>query len=305
MPSETDWYLTIPLHEALLIRAGQHVAEVYRVQRRSTDAREDSFSDTKVSQHAGAAVELLSKALLAREHIAFILKNVDEALPGPRRSEHQHGPLGLGNTIDASIAVKRLALNIDLSDAITQIGLSILRGRNSAVHVGFALTSRNETADLLGVWVHYVQEKSELSSADWLPPETERLQGARFTQFTVELLRKINEAKGLFDKRVRDMSKNGSDVEEGLARIECKPDGSGHEEYSSKCEECPACGRAGLLSTDVEDVEYEYEGPGEYSINPVFSSSFRCQVCCLELDDSQTAVVFDPTWKKRHSRPPV
>jgi hypothetical protein len=291
MTSQT-WWESLPLHETLLICAGQHASAAYEILHEN-EPRAASFAAVRAGIHAGAAVELLSKSLLAKEHLALIMEKPSDAVPP------KNHPLELSKTADASPLQRLLCSHLNLDKKVEDLGAQILSNRNYAAHAGLATQGLTEVVDRLGLWIHFVQDASGLLATNWLSDYAARTQERRFNAFALALHEKLLGAKIVFERRRHSRQKGSKDFEQWAEQLEHKlAESAGHEigpdvDYE---ETCPACARTGRMWGVIDDVEYEYEGPGEYSQNVVLSTYFRCPVCTLELDDTETAAVFNPGW---------
>ncbi|MBD7958353.1 hypothetical protein H9651_11930 [Microbacterium sp. Sa4CUA7] len=286
------WWESVPLHEALLVCAGQHASAAYEVQGKD-DPREASFAAARASIHAGAAVELLAKSLLAKEHPALIMEKPADAVPAKRH------PLELARTADAGALQRMLCRHLKLGKEVEDLGAGILNDRNNAAPVGLSTHGLAGNVDRLGLWIHFVQDASGLVSTDWLSSKAAREQERRFNAFVLELHEKLVAAKRVFEKRRSDRQKASKDFEDWAARLERELAESAHNEIGPDFDneqECPACARTGRTWGVIHDIEYEYEGPGEYSQNVIWSSYFKCPVCTLELNDPESTAVFSPGW---------
>lgn len=291
------WWESVPLHDALLICAGQHASAAYEVEE-SDDPRTASFAAARASIHAGAAVELLSKSLLAREHPALIMRDPADAVPAKKH------PLELANTADAAPLQSLLCRYLELDKKVKDLGASILNDRNFAVHVGLSTRSLAENVDRLGLWVHFVQEASGLIGGDWLSAGAAIEQERRFNVFVMALHEKARAALRLFEKKRKDRQKSSQDFETWATSLERELAESAPYETGPDFDDeqvCPACSRMGH-SWGVINVEFEYEGPEEYSQNVSMSTFFRCAVCELELEDAEAAVIFSPEWSNLEAR---
>lgn len=293
----SNWWEFVPLHEALLACAGQHASAAYEITG-CKDPRADSFAAARASIHAGAAVELLAKSLLAREHPALIMKDPADAVP-PKRH-----PLELTNTADAATLQSLLCRHLQLETKVKDLGAGILNDRNFAVHVGLSTRTVTENVDRLGLWIYFVQEASGLTGADWLSPEAAIEQERRFNAFVLNLYEKTTAARRLFRKKRADRQKASKDFEAWATGLERERAESASLEIGpdfDDAQECPSCPRMGH-AWGVVDIEFEYEGPGEYSENALVRTFFECAVCELQLNDAESAVIFSPEWKDLEAR---
>ncbi len=292
------WWESVPLHEALLICAGQHASAAYGIEG-DPEPRAASFAAARASIHAGAAVELLSKSLLAKEHPALILEKAADAVP-PKRHV-----LELDKTAGAGPLQRLLCRHLGLNKTTEELGAGLLNDRNNAAHIGLSARGLIENVDRLGLWIHFVQAAAGLSSTDWLSATAAREQERRFNAFVLSLHEKLVAARQVFESRRRDREKATKDFEEWAAQLErefmqAAPNEVGPDFGSEQ--ECPACSRTGYTWGVVDDVEYEYEGPGEYSQNVIWSTYFKCPICKLELNDPESAVVLSDEWSDLRSR---
>lgn len=293
----SNWWESVSLHEALLVCAGQHASAAYEIAD-SDDPRAASFAAARASIHAGAAVELLAKSLLAREHPALIMRDPADALPAKKH------PLELTNTADAAPLQRLLCRHLELDKKVNDLGAGILNDRNYAAHVGLSARTLAENVDRLGLWVHFVQQASGLVGADWLSHDAAIEQDRRFSEFVLQLHEKARAAMRLFENKRKERQKSHKDFEIWAARLERKLAESAPHEIGPDFDNpqaCPACPRTGH-AWGVIDVEFEYEGPGEYSQNVSVSTYFECAVCELQLNDAESAMIFSPDWSELKSR---
>jgi len=292
------WWDLLPINESFLISAAQHTAAAYSVSE-SEEERAASFAAARAALHAGAAVELLSKSLLAKEHLALIMEKPGDAIPAKTT------PLQLSKTADAGVLQRLLCQHLSLDSRVSVLGASILSERNNAAHVGITGKTLSEIVDRLGLWIHFVQEAAQLQGTEWLPPEISAKQERRFNAFAYGLHQKMSKARGVFTARKLARERKSGDFEEWATQLEAELAASAPEEVGpdfDEAEKCPACGRKGRLWGVIDDVEYEYEGPGEYSQNVVWSAYFQCPVCELGLDDDEYTAVSNPGWSEIRTR---
>lgn len=298
MTISTNWWESVPLHEALMICAGQHASAAYEIQDED-DPRASSFAAARASIHAGAVVELLAKSLLAKEHPALIMEKPADAVPAKKH------PLQLDKTADAGPLQRLLCKHLNLDKEVEDLGGRVLSDRNYAAHVGLSNRGLAENVNLLGLWIHFVQEASGLAGEDWLSKKAAREQETRFNAFVLELHEKLLAATRVFEQRRSARQKASQDFNEWAAQLERELAESAPNEIGPDFDneqECPACARMGHTWGVIDDVEYEYEGPGEYSQNVIWSTYFKCPVCKLELNDAESAAVFSHGWVDLRAR---
>ncbi|NYE93878.1 hypothetical protein FHU41_000099 [Psychromicrobium silvestre] len=287
------WRVSLPLHEALQVFAGQHASAIYELNDASATPEAESFVAACASQHAGAAIELLSKSILAREHPALILQNLPDALPRPVTVNDLVGK----RTSDANELYALAARHLSLDKRIVNLGKSILRDRNQAVHLGYSDHDLGEILDRISLWIYYLQESSGLKESDWLSSSASAAQYSRFNAFTVGIREAITDARAKFermksaiiDAHQKDVSRLSfskwrQDREQSKLEL--------HELGDLIAEVCPACESQAQIVAMIDDVEYEYEGPDEVSTNVFYSFAFECPVCELEFDDTEVTFVF-------------
>lgn len=287
--TDQEWWKLLPLHETLLTCAGQHASAAYELTDAGT-SREATFAAARASIHAGAAVELLSKSILAKEHPALIMRNPVDAVPANKHV------LELSRTADAAQLQIALSRHLKLGEKVEAFGTRILSDRNLAAHVGLSRNSLIQNVNRLGLWIHFVQQASGLKAIDWLSPAAAGEQERRYNAFILELHRKLASARTIHDNKRRVRQKSHGDFEEWATSLERELAESAPHEIGPDFDEqrtCPACSRTGHL-WGVVDVEYRrLDEPAEYSSVSLF---FRCAVCGLQLGSDETAVVLSPGW---------
>lgn len=284
-----EWWELVPLHETLLTCAGQHASAAYELIDGGTP-REATFAAARASIHAGAAVELLTKSILAKEHPALIMRDPVDAV---RANGHV---LELPRTADAAHLQIALSRYLTLGAKVEAFGMGILNDRNLAAHVGLSKNSLKQNVNRLGLWIHFIQEASGLQATDWLTPAAASAQEGRYNAFILELHRKLVSARTVYDNKRRVRRKSHGDFEEWAASLERELAESAPYEIGPDFDEqqaCPACSRTGHM-WGVVDLRYGgLDEPAEYASVSLF---FRCAVCELQLGSDETAVIFSPDW---------
>lgn len=279
---------------AHLYAASRHHAASARALANSPDSHERMDAVT----HAGAAVELIAKAVLA---------DVDVRLLPDRGTHHTlletivelrgyHGTLAAHarngeSTIGAGLAIELAARVVDGCRSHQAAALAVMKARNAAVHKAVA----PDVEDLIGL-VDSMQAFTD-AAANWLRGSSRDYWGIDFDE--VQRQRQASEQRQseAVEARVAGAARLFSALVDGLPEVR-----RGHIVGELRrrstltgdvmdVTECPACHEEADVAW-AWDADVEEEFPGEYLYTPYLAlTTLRCPVCGLSLDASEIAAL--------------
>jgi hypothetical protein len=263
----------------------------------------DRHVQMEAAIHAGAAVELMAKAILATADQRLLLDKIDghsllidmliksEAVVAQQASAKRDVARTVSKTLSAGRA---LELSIRLHPSLgahLAAGQRALAARNAAAH------SAEITVDALQAQVTSASDfvlacvaSLGKSSGEFLGTElVDRVKhevAKRSEDLVVTAQRLVDESHRRYEDFIAKLVEgNDQDVLRQLAK-----QGASHGDHAERYG-CPACSNMGWLMWNV-DIEVEYEGPGEYSTSASMDFiGFACPFCFLELDAEQSDAI--------------
>ena len=247
--------------------------------------------------HAGAAVELMAKAILVHVDPRLLLDDreghhvlIDLLVERGAVTAQPHGYRSR-RTVSATKAVTLAARVCEQVGPHIGAARQALDARNQAAHA--AVINEARLPDQVTAGSDFV-----LAGVDSFARSPEAFLGADVAE---QVEREVAERNAALSLAAQRKVKRAHDRYEGLvARL---PEGEGdevftelgnrtpiHGDHTERCD-CPACGNAGWLIWDVE-VDFEPEGPDEYTTNAyLLFLGFECFYCGLQLNHVESEAV--------------
>lgn len=229
--------------------------------------------------HAGSAIELLAKAILARRNPLLLTVGQKHEM------KHADAILGRVNAHDARTLDAALAKNVcgAFQGAVLANIDTLLRHRNSAAHMG--LMARADLAEALNAMRAAAEQgiaHLDVSRDRYWRNYAAAVAGALDERGT-EVERA---ARSLIATHRAKLESVGLSHDEIRLR-ERRPGSFFNRSEVEAPHQCPACKHEARLGWSI-DVDVEYEGPGEYTTSHfVVSDGLWCPVCGLSLDAEQ------------------
>ena len=229
--------------------------------------------------HAGVAVELMAKAVIASHDPSQVFED---------------GKPGSARTIGASKAVRRAAaLVVEMARYLNQ-AIRTLDARNASAHAAELDDGELSAHILEGTqFILVAAEALTISPRRFLGPELHQQVLAEIAGHTTALRvasEKLVAAANLEYRRLTSLVSPGKLAEVLRARDH----GPQHGDVDTQVE-CPACSNLCWAYWRV-DVDVEYEGPDDYQVEPVLAFlGIDCPFCYLQLSASQCdSISFNP-----------
>lgn len=265
---------------------------------RELAASSDEHERLDAAVHAGAALELIAKALLAeidrcllpdRAHHALL-----DAVAGQRESLAAR-PTAPKTTISAMIAVELVARLVPGCRAAEQSATAVIRARNAAVHLAVAPAGK-ELAGLVGAMEAFNDAAATAlrgSSRDYWGIHFEdvtREREAREADIAARAHAAVAEAKKRYQHAIGSLPDDLR--EQVLVELRDRLILVGEEMGTV---ECPACAEEATTAWEL-DIDVEEELPGDFLYSPyLVLVGLGCSVCGLRLDpDEIEALGLEP-----------
>ncbi|SDJ08519.1 hypothetical protein SAMN05444157_1658 [Frankineae bacterium MT45] len=251
--------------------------------------------------HAGAAVELMAKAVLAHLDPRLLAAGdnahhalLDVLAEQGRASVHARTKAP-ASTVIASSAVDLAARCADGLRTTKAAGHAALQARNAAAHA--ALVDEDKLADVvagMNVFTLAGVDCLRRDRADFVGRErlaqVEREAAQRDSATQAAASSKVSAAKAQYRHLTDPLGTDG--VGELLRILGSRPEPPSD---ISETVDCPACDNNAWLLWNVE-VDVEYEGPGEYSTYAYAEFiALDCPYCGLHLDEAECEAIEVPT----------
>jgi hypothetical protein len=260
----------------------------------------ERYERMEAAVHAGAAVELMAKAILAKVDWRFLVHEQEghhvllDALIDQGKLSGQPRHQKLRTTLSAARAVEVVTRIREELRPHRQAADGALRARNAAAHA--AVVEEDKLADCVTGGSDFV-----LAGVDCFGRSRDEFLGQRLAQVVQMEVKersaalrdaarqKVETARRTYDRFVAQLPDDGASV---LAQFGMRepPHGDHTEPF-----DCPACANRGWLTWNVE-VEVEYEGPDDYSTSAYLDFiGFDCYYCGLRLSDHECEILgIDP-----------
>lgn len=257
--------------------------------------------------HAGAAVELMAKAILVHVDPRLLFDDrdghhvlIDLLVERGVASAQPHSYRGK-KTVGAAKAVVLSARVCEQVRPHVGAAQQALEARNDAAHAAAIDDSR--IADQVTAGIDFVlagvdsiaRDRAAFVGAE-VAEQVEREVAQRNATLVSAAQRKVKRARERYEALTARLPGGGS--AEVLTELANRTPHAGDvtENY-----DCPACGNSGWLMWDVE-IDSEYEGPGEYSNNAyLLFLGFECFFCSLQLNHVESdAIGINPRGDSAH-----
>ena len=244
--------------------------------------------------HAGAAVELMAKAILTSVDHRLLYEDRDghhvviDLLVRAEKATAEPYARKNSRTVTAGMAVDLAARLCEHVRPHAQGARRALAARNSAAHAAEVheatlverVTGGSEFV-LAGV-VHFARSPVEFLGRD-LVEQVERDVEERNIALRAASWRKVSGAKGWYEALVAPLSVDGRQALLSELGKRQSAHGDHNERYP-----CPACGNAAWLIWNVE-MDVDWDGPGDYSANAYLDfRGLDCLFCNLQLNDVES-----------------
>lgn len=277
-----------PIDRWVLLSAAEHHMK------RALDglASRDRHVQLDSAIHAGAAVELIAKAVIARVDAALVLEAEDARqklidkyiesglIEGKQVKERSPRSISASNAVGLA---RKVVVELKAHDAGARQALDM---RNSAAHAA-ELESEHLESRVLAASEYVLLAMEYLGASPQVVFGNERYEQLRAqivrstTALHIAAEQKVDSARQSYRTWVVDVSP--TNLPQALRRRDHGPQ---HGDVSDRLE-CPACENCGWSYWNVE-VDVEYEGPGEHSVEPFLRfTGFQCPFCLLELNDEE------------------
>lgn len=248
--------------------------------------------------HAGAALELIAKALLAEIDRCLLPDRVHHALLDAVAAERDGlapGPVPAKNTVGGVLAVELVARLVPGCRTAEQRAKAVLSARNAAIHVAMAPTPQDlakyvsDMEDFVDPVATYLRGSSHDYWGFYFD-EVNRARAAREEAMLARARAAVAEARTRYDHAIAPLP---TDLRERvLEELRTRASIVGEEMDEI---DCPACGE--LATTAWEwDIDGEVGDLGE-TINYLYLGllGMGCPVCGLRLDaDEMAALGLEP-----------
>jgi hypothetical protein len=262
------------------------------------------------AQHAGACVELVTKALLSLQNPYLLV--AENKIPSLKEAENSEDLFP--NTVfmkNASLICQLVwdqkGLRTEAYSFLYNLGIRLEKMRNAAVHAG-SVPLKEELASFFVWWIELFAVEYKIDLNKYLT-SISALHEFESVKKSIKLAvrRKKQAAQSTWDGIVHNHSEIKTRIlkkskalaedkclldKEAATRTECQTTGRqfipwflGYQEIN-----CPICNNKGILSSILQGVEEEYEGPGDFSSYPYYGNNFSCYVCGLKLEDQEISV---------------
>lgn len=270
-----------------LLEAGRHHARA--AVRDYSDP--DGFVLLDAAIHVGGAIEMVTKAAIAKEEPLLLAKpsgrgDLLDAFARLRETRLTPSPNWRLKSIDVSIAIELVDRIHPSLGSRAAAAKEALNARNDAAHMGIVVPDelQKATAAMVTYLNALLGQLDEDEHSFWgdAHDEAVALEQDREERLKLRAEQLVGEAKARFDRWLAKLGPDPSDIGEAIAERELenqlrRPDFDDIDVVS-----CPACTCNAMIPKDI-DVEADFDGDGHFLVWGYTPLGLECPVCGLKL----------------------